>query len=760
MIFNKKKFASTLIAIAIILIIIPVVIVQNGNNHNSMIVNETDVKTRSQIGSFNEFNNFATLKGHGAGVNDIAFSSDGKYLASAGGFDGTIRIWNTSDGSFVSVLYGHTNFVYGVCFSEEGLLASTARDGTIRIWNITTETILQTLPIQEEMGNEIRFSPDGKLLISGEGKIGISGSVRIWDLTNGLIIQNLTHNDMVNAVALSPIDSNVLATACGDSSIKFWNMSTGEELREMVNHTAAVKGIAFSPDGKNLASASRDGTIKIWNTSTGTLIDTLESQEDVVLSVSFSPTGLLASGGGKFSPWPLNNANIKIWNITTGENLWTLSGHTNSIKSLDFSPDGSILASGSEDWTIKLWGDNPLIPPRASFWQTTSPEAQGMNSALINDMTDYIQQYNPLAHSFLVLRNGYLVAEQYYQTNNHIYTRDCKHYIYSCTKSITSLLVGIAIEMGYIDSVHQKVLDFFPDRNISNIDSRKEALTLEHLLTMTSGMNWAEWNIATSDPGNSYRLMVESPDWAQYVLDRPMDFDPGTVFNYNTGGSHLLSVIIQKVTGRTTLSFAQEYLFDPLNITAGDVLWFLDPSGVARGGSGLYLTPQDMAKIGYLYLQNGTWPFNGKQIVSSEWIQNATRSNPHLGSTNQYGYQVWFTSFTECNIKSYFAWGFNTQKIYIIPELDIVVVYTSEGADISRLISTFLIPSITSPVCPEQTEITTIIPSTITSKEDTKSTLETTSSAESLPRKSTFPSIFIIPLLFISLVILRRRHKK
>ena len=727
-------------------------VLQDGNNYNNVIDFDSDVKTKSQINSFDEFNNFTMLKGHAAGVSKIVFSPDGKVLASAGGFDRTIRIWNTSDGSLLSVLNGHLSFVYSLCFSEEGLLASTARDGTIKIWNLTTETVIQILPIQEEFCNGILFSPDGKLLFSGEGTWGVSGSVRIWNRTSEQIIQNLTgHTDMVSAIVISPLDSRILVSS-GDRTIKFWNTSTGEELRELVNHTDNVLDVAFSPDGKILASASQDETVKLWDTATGILINTLEGHEEVVQSVAFSPNGLLASGGGDFFPsWSLNDAEIKIWNVTTGTNLYTLTGHTNSIRSLDFSPDGAILASGSEDWTIGFWGSPVTIPSTVPFWKTTNPETQGMNSTVLNDMTEYIQHNIPLAHSFLVLRNGYLVVEEYYQTDNHIYSKDCKHYIYSCTKSITSLLVGIAIEQGYIDSVHQTVLSFFPDRNISNVDTRKETMTLEHLLTMTSGMNWVEWNTHQSDPKNSVnQMMYRSSDWVQYVLDRPMDFDPGEVFNYNSGGSHLLSAIIQKATGRTSLSFAQEYLFDPLNITLDDIVWHHDPSGIVSGHTGLYITPQDMAKIGYLYLKNGTWPFNGEQIVSAEWIAKATRYNPHFGSNDLYGYQVWFTSFTDCDIKSYFAWGYNTQKIYIIPELDLVVVYTSDGMDIQGLISAFIIPSIFPPACPEQTLITS-------TSSGSASSMKTETS--SLPQGSPFPTI-IIPLFFITLVILRRMKRK
>jgi WD40 repeat protein len=743
--FFKKKIVSSLIVFVPILVFSSFMVLQDENEHNIFVSNSC-VRNQLQPVAFNEYDDFTILKGHAAGVRDVAFSPDGKYLASAGGFDRTIRIWNTSDGSLLSVLYGHLSFIKGLCFSNDGLLASTARDGFIKIWNITSNTVLRTLPIQDQYGDGIVFSPDGELLVSGEGELdGDSGSVRIWNLTSGLIIRNLTQNNKVNVVVFSPLEENLLAFGSRDGSIKFWNISTGEELNNLVGHTGAVKDIAFSPDGKSLASASRDGTIKLWNTSTGALITTLESNEEVVLAVCFFPDGLLASGGGKFSPWPLNNAEIKIWNITTGTPLSTLTGHTNSIMSLDISPDGTILASGSEDWTIRLWGNPPQIQPRSPFWHLTNPEEQGLNSTVLDELSEILSS-NPLMHSFLVLHKGSLVMEEYYKTSSHIYSRECKHYLYSCTKSVTSLLIGIAIDQGYIDNVGQKVLDFFPDRNISNMDPKKEVITLEHLLTMTSGLDWYEWTV--SPYGNNYYEMVRTSDWVQYVLDRPMDSDPGTIFNYNSGGSHLLSAIIQNITGRTTLSFAQEFLFDPLNITFGDYIWYPDPTGIVNGGTGLYLTAQDMLKIGYLYLNNGTWPFSGQQVVSTEWIVNATSKNPHLGSTDQYGYQVWFTEFAQWEIKGYRAWGSNEQNIYIIPDLDLVVVYTSDGTDLKSLISDYVFASIYPPVSSTTRTTTTTI-----------DTIQDSTTISTNPLDSGFEPFLLIVVVIILKKGTKRRKK-
>ncbi len=166
----------------------------------------------------------------------------------------------------------------------------------------------------------------------------------------------------------------------------------------------------------------------------------------------------------------------------------------------------------------------------------------------------------------------------------------------SATKSITGTLIGIAIDKGLIDSVDHKLLDFFPDRTFANVDTQKQSITLRHVLSMSSGLDWPHNGLNEYlEPG-----MEASKDWVQFVLDRPMAAAPGSVFVYNSGGSHLLSAVIQKATGMSALDFAQKHLFAPLGIT--NVTWATDPQGINFGAANLAMSPRDMAKLGYLYL--------------------------------------------------------------------------------------------------------------------------------------------------------------
>ncbi len=197
-----------------------------------------------------------------------------------------------------------------------------------------------------------------------------------------------------------------------------------------------------------------------------------------------------------------------------------------------------------------------------------------MDSELLVEMLDDIQEREANIHSVLIVRNGYMVLEAYFDP----YDQDTSHVVHSVTKSITSALVGISIREGYIDGVNQPVLKHFPGRTVSNLDPAKQAMTLEHLLNMTSGLSWPEVSSPYVSLSNPVRQMLRSQDFVQFVLDRPMNEEPGTSFNYNTGASHLLSAIIQETTGINTLSFAQKHLFTPLGIS--DVFWPSYPDGV------------------------------------------------------------------------------------------------------------------------------------------------------------------------------------
>lgn len=303
-------------------------------------------------------------------------------------------------------------------------------------------------------------------------------------------------------------------------------------------------------------------------------------------------------------------------------------------------------------------------------WLTSTPEEQGIDSSKLGEMMDYIQVNEIDIDSILVVRHGRLAFEEYLST---LYTSGTKHSIHSCTKSFTSALVGIAIQEGYIGGVTDKMVDYFPNRTIANLDSRKQSITLEHLLTMTSGLEWDEWSVPYGEYGNDVAEMYRTNDAIQYVLDCPMAYDPGEHWTYNSGGTHLLGAMVATTSGQTLYEFAFEHLFTPLGISDFDVHWATDQNGYNAAGGGLSMRPQDMAKFGYLFLNNGTW--DGEQIMSAEWVDRSAQTSFTLNRYSGYGYQ-WWTNPTDLAYV-YSAQGFAGQFIFVIPSLDMVVVFTS-----------------------------------------------------------------------------------
>ena len=301
-------------------------------------------------------------------------------------------------------------------------------------------------------------------------------------------------------------------------------------------------------------------------------------------------------------------------------------------------------------------------------WATSSPEEQGVDSADLDAVYDHVRGSGASIRSLLVVRHGYLVAEEYFTPV--LYDVDDVHILFSVTKSVVSCLVGIAIDHGFIDSTNQLLLDFFPDMTIENRTAWKEAITLEDVLQMRSGLAWDEDDY---DGPNDFFAMTSSPNWVQYVLDRPMANEPGSTFYYNSGNSHLLAAIVNVTTGMTPLDFADQYLFGPLGITSR--VWLPDPQGINFGGSNLNLRPRDMAKIGLLYLNNGTW--DDQQIVSSEWVNRSNTGPPTGYYMTSYGYQWWLDD----DAGWYSARGYNGQFIYVIEEQDMTVVFTSDNED-------------------------------------------------------------------------------
>lgn len=321
-------------------------------------------------------------------------------------------------------------------------------------------------------------------------------------------------------------------------------------------------------------------------------------------------------------------------------------------------------------------------------WRISTSEEQALNSALILELLQTIQKRNLAIHSLLIIRHGYLVTEVYFPP----YEREVPHPVFSVTKSVTSALVGIAIEEGYIKGVQQKVLDFFPDIAQDVTDKYLKDLTVEHLLTMSAGY------LTNTMP--NLRGKEASFDTVRHILTyNSILVKPGSSFFYDSGGPHLLAAIIQKSTGLTLQEYAQKKLFGPLGITA--VGWETDPQGITKGATGLKITPRDMAKIGYLYLQHGQW--NGTQIVPAQWVDVSTTKHfdtqglMNAAEDDGYGYLWWMDAFG-----GYSAHGFGGQYIFVLPQLDMVVVFTSGLTDAnfptpSELLTAYLLPAAQSP---------------------------------------------------------------
>ncbi|MDX2040454.1 MAG: WD40 repeat domain-containing protein [Acidobacteriota bacterium] len=285
---------------------------------------------------------FATLQGHRGAVFSLAFSPDGKTLAS-GSNDNTIKFWNAHTGQLLNTLRGHESSVLSVSFSPDGkALASGSNDQTIKLWDARTGQLSGTLKGHENDVSAVAFSPDSKTLASGSK----DNTIKLWDAQTSQLLNTLRgHESSVLSVSFSP-NGKTFASGSNDNTIKLWDAHTGQLLNTLWGYEGS--SVAFSTDGKTLASGSSYDTIKLWDVLNGQLLSTLEGHKYDVYSVIFSPDGkMLASGS--------DDQTIRLWDAHTGQRLGTLKGHENHVSAVAFSPDSRTLASASKDYTIKLW---------------------------------------------------------------------------------------------------------------------------------------------------------------------------------------------------------------------------------------------------------------------------------------------------------------------------------------------------------------------------------------------------------------------
>jgi CubicO group peptidase (beta-lactamase class C family) len=346
-------------------------------------------------------------------------------------------------------------------------------------------------------------------------------------------------------------------------------------------------------------------------------------------------------------------------------------------------------------------------------WRTVAPDQQGMDPAVLDDLDTMVPDLYPQVRSVLVVRHGYLVYERYWEGVD----ADDGHNSYSMTKSFVSALVGSALRDQHLQSLDQTVEDLLADHLPADPDPRLRQVTLKQLLTMTSGLAGDDSSLGGDDRISD--RMAQSRDWVRHILSRRLDSAPGESFAYSSASSHLLSAIVADTSGQSTLAYARKELFGPLGIATDNALeqtvshwpptqaelqaydqapvaWPRDPQGYHYGGAFLKLPARDLAKLGYLYLNGGRW--DGTQLVPADYVAASTQpqSDPTVGP-GDYGYQWWVTD--EAGHASFRAMGFGGQLIQVIPDLDLVVVITSdadqERHDAANLIGAAIVPAVT-----------------------------------------------------------------
>lgn len=361
---------------------------------------------------------------------------------------------------------------------------------------------------------------------------------------------------------------------------------------------------------------------------------------------------------------------------------------------------------------VVLFSCNMATKNNSFKWTVSSLGNEGIDSIKIDSIHKEISsgEYGLVDH-LLIIRNGNLIFDKHYKNNydsiaqlydttNFQYNYDHPdwhpyykgsdlHTLQSCTKSITSLLVGIAIDEGLIPNTDMKVMELFDSYDTLQEDTLKNDITLQDLLTMRGGFKWDETTIPYSDPKNSCYILESKDNWLDYILQLPMDTIPGTKFIYNGGITVLLGEIIRIKTGMRIDKWAEEKLFKPMDIT--EYYWKLSPNSEVDAEGGLYLSIYDFAKIGQLILNKGVW--QGKRIISEKWVQESTSKFVEPGVYPEwYGYQWWIWHPHQDDYQIISALGFGGQYLFIDHENNLLNVINRWNIHGSSEKSPFTIP--------------------------------------------------------------------
>lgn len=330
-----------------------------------------------------------------------------------------------------------------------------------------------------------------------------------------------------------------------------------------------------------------------------------------------------------------------------------------------------------------FYEDNPTYVSRArddGFFRTATPASQHLDNAMLAQAAHVLSEQKS-ALSLLIIRNGYLVMERYFNGSHVTHSNN----IHSASKSILSALIGIALDRGILKSLDQPLSELLPRHRMK--DAATANIKLRHLLSMTSGLDWEE-------DSTEYTIEKKS-DWVQAILDLPLKNAPGTKFNYCTGNTHLLSAILTEASGQATPEFAKEHLFRPLGVTFQH--WGKDPQGIASGGYNVYMTPRALARFALMVHSHGKSA--GTQIVPADWLANSLKpADPPEDIDYRYGYLYWLPNVAGRSVAK--MWGFGGQLAYVLPDDDMIVVMTHDTSheypepDGDEFLRTYILPAI------------------------------------------------------------------
>jgi CubicO group peptidase (beta-lactamase class C family) len=315
--------------------------------------------------------------------------------------------------------------------------------------------------------------------------------------------------------------------------------------------------------------------------------------------------------------------------------------------------------------TNRFYEDNPTYTDPvddSASWTLSTPEAQNLDSTQLEQGSTTLAKLS-LSWSLLVVRHDTLVFERYY----HGSAKNQSNNVHSASKSIWGAAIGVAISQGLIPGVDTTIASLLPASYVSVMSTQTKAIKLHDLIKMTSGLEWSEDTTETQ--------IQRTPDWITAILKLPNAAMPGSTFNYSTGNAHLNSGVLTSAVHGTACEFIHKHLLAPMGVVAEH--WGRDPQGFFSGGYNLYLTPRELAKFGLLYLHGGNW--HGTQLVPAAWVEASMTDQVDAGAPYSYGYDFWLRDIAGHHVAM--AWGFGGQMIFIIKDLDMVVVMTTNTRD-------------------------------------------------------------------------------